>query len=457
MTSLSEPWSILSHALLCLLLSPVIRGEDTTIASTSVALENGTIPNEIPSSEEDDLGALYAHLTMTRYVVQRVLAPLVVLFGVAGNTINIIVLTQKVMRTSSTNTYLTALAIFDVLYLIFGLTMGLKHYESINNAPLYIRYRKPIGKPIVDTCSNTAIWLTLTFTIERYIGVCHPMKGRSWCTPERARYITIAVCLSAAIITFPEFFEYHVEEAVDPATNLTVLNPAQTKFGSAHSYKWGYSYINQALFTFLPLLLLIIFNSFLIRAVLTASKKRRAMTNDIGVTNDRQDRQNREQQKITIMLIGVVIVFLICQLPQAIMNLYVTYIQVTKSFTDRTIIIVTILSNVFNLLVQINSSMNFILYSSLSLRFRRVFKRIFCRCLIHNQPNRHIFSDAGGEGSRTNLILHAPHSQRGGSPRKPANTNTRATQEANISPSSSSGISKNKNGYLEVKQGASFL
>ena len=45
------------------------------------------------------------------------------------------------MRTSSTNIYLTALAIMDVLYLIFSITMGLKHYDNIKVLESYIRYR----------------------------------------------------------------------------------------------------------------------------------------------------------------------------------------------------------------------------------------------------------------------------------------------------------------------------
>ena len=59
---------------------------------------------------------LAAELAATRFVVQRVLMPVVIVFGVVANTVNIAVLTRRSMK-SSTNHYLSALAVYDVLYL----------------------------------------------------------------------------------------------------------------------------------------------------------------------------------------------------------------------------------------------------------------------------------------------------------------------------------------------------
>jgi len=138
----------------------------TTAATTQV--------DDSSAAALDDLGR---QLAVTRLIVQKVLIPSVVLFGVSGNLVNVAVLTRRSMK-SSTNSYLTALAVCDILYLVFALTMTLNHYEIVSSSPSYRYYRLPFGRPLTDTASNTGIWLTLTFTVERYIGVCHPMKGK---------------------------------------------------------------------------------------------------------------------------------------------------------------------------------------------------------------------------------------------------------------------------------------
>lgn len=346
--------------------------------------------------ESDNICDLLHHLKWTRFVIQRVLTPCLVIGGILGNLINIAVLTQKSMRHSSTNIYLSVLALFDILYLLFAFTMSLKHYDSIVNTNAYIRYNKPIGKPLVDTFSNTTVWLTLTFTIERYIGVCHPMKGKKWCTAKRAQIVTLIVCIASAVITFPEFFEYHVVREVigdfangTTETSLlvvtrssrTALFPERTSFGKLPSYQWGYVHMNQALFTFLPLVVLIVFNVLLVRAVVDAAHRRKFLTGLVVLRNTKQEKQNKEQQKITIMLISVVIVFLICQMPQAIMNLFITYLKVAQTSDARTMLVITILNNVFNLLVLLNSALNFILYSCFSTKYRQTCKTLFCECL----------------------------------------------------------------------------
>jgi len=75
-------------------------------------------------------------LDLVQTVAFKVLSPLIVAFGCIGNIINIVVLTRKSMK-SSTNRYLTCLAVYDILYLLFAFSMILKHYDHVGAFTLY--------------------------------------------------------------------------------------------------------------------------------------------------------------------------------------------------------------------------------------------------------------------------------------------------------------------------------
>jgi len=76
-----------------------------------------------------------------------------------------------------------------------------------------------------------------------------------------------------------------------------------TSLGKSAAYTVGYKYANQTLFTFVPLTLLVVFNSLLIGAVRTAARRRHLMSNGeqpLATRNPRHERHLLGQQRITV-------------------------------------------------------------------------------------------------------------------------------------------------------------
>ena len=78
-------------------------------------------------------------LRETRFYIQRVLTPIIVVIGIFGNLVTIVVLSQRRMK-SSTNVYLRALAVSDSLYLIFSFALSLRHYHELFDIDDFSKY-----------------------------------------------------------------------------------------------------------------------------------------------------------------------------------------------------------------------------------------------------------------------------------------------------------------------------
>ncbi|XP_031625698.1 FMRFamide receptor [Contarinia nasturtii] len=353
-------------------------------------------------------------LQQTRYIIQRIIVPCVVTIGIAGNLLTVIVLTRRRMR-CSTNIYLTALALADIVNLFCAFVLSLQHYPGYRYGHVLYWSAFALSNWFHDASLYISIYLTVSFTLERYISVCHPLRGQVLCTESRAKKVITVVVVLCFLCTITTNFEYELnctkvgydyskgERCIsnssinsiqcdvdvfdeickmarfDESTGKPCQISNQTKLDGCqelHSYSVkqsnfsqspGYSnffYYPSILFgTLLPFVLLSILNAFLIWTVRKSHKMRHAMT------NTRQDMS--QENKVTITLIAVVILFFMCQTPNALQLLNIIRL---KYHTNRNLV----LNNVFNLLVTVNAASNFILYCVLSDKYRKTVKSLFC-------------------------------------------------------------------------------
>lgn len=103
------------------------------IAATCEIINRTTPTSSIPTTDE-------IFLAESRYYIQKVFTPVAVFIGVIGNLVTIAVLTQRRMK-SSTNTYLTALAVSDLFYLVCSFLLSLQHYKGIEDVTYYYYWK----------------------------------------------------------------------------------------------------------------------------------------------------------------------------------------------------------------------------------------------------------------------------------------------------------------------------
>ncbi|CAH8620841.1 unnamed protein product [Schistosoma margrebowiei] len=299
--------------------SPSPSTTTTTTTTTNSTIHHTTyiIPITLSKQNELDLEYLDHILSIMRLICGKILTPLLCLIGFISNIINIIILTREWMS-SSTNIYLTAVSICDLLYLLFTYLFSLWLYPSIKQLTIYA-YSITYIHGTANLFSNITTWLTVSFTLERYIVISSPILGKRYCTKQRARYVIIIIFIICFLITLPDYLKKtikynhttyntthnssnHHNQLINNSTNITINN----NHNHYNQYlvvdtqiniiliKIGYDYINQIIFIILPMILLIIFNSLLIRSVMKANYDRRILIKQgnnncipsINITND---------------------------------------------------------------------------------------------------------------------------------------------------------------------------
>lgn len=316
---------------------------------------------------EDQLGSLNETIARLDYYMMGVCTITISLLGLVGNMLTIIVLTRRTMR-SSTNCYLTALAIWDSIVLVG--TLLLMSLPSI--WPLFrdfiFAYIIAYMYPLALIAQTATIWLTVSFTVERFIAVRYPLKAASMCTINRARIVIVIVSVYSILFNICRWFEYNIDYKYDASENLIQIASNATDLGSNEMYlRIYFFYFYLPFMCVIPMVALLVINTFLIYAV----KKSRLQRKDMNV---RQSRENN----VTIMLVSVVIVFIFCQVPALIYNMAYAFNResILMHFSWQ------ILSILRNFLVNVNSSVNFILYCAFGQKFRKIFMRTFCRYFL---------------------------------------------------------------------------
>ena len=305
------------------------------------------------------------------FALDHVILPIICACGILGIILTIIVLSHKNMSTS-TNCYLMALAIADLIFLVLLIPRLAENQfepfsQAYNTYVIYTVYSIDIGFMFL----LASIWLTVMLAVERYIAVCRPFLATKLCTVARARIFIVIIFVLAVLIRIVYFWQYTVTFYEHQNATWHFLD--RLPFAD-HGFWHVYAVLVDVLLaSVIPFIVLLVTNVLLIRAVRKST--RYLQSNQLTGAKSTSGAQ-REELQITVMLISVIVVFFLCQSP------YIIYVAINSVRPQNTATF-AVFKSVAMLLLTLKSAVNFILYCWFSERFRVTLKRTFCcKCCL---------------------------------------------------------------------------
>ncbi|XP_045158264.1 neuromedin-U receptor 2-like [Mercenaria mercenaria] len=308
-------------------------------------------------------------------LVWKIFPPFLLLFGTFGNLLTIIVLTHRRNRYTSTAIYLTALAVSDFLVL----WTGLLRQWIIYTFDIDIRAQSAFGCKLhlffiygSLLCSS---WFLVAVTIERFVSVWFPHKVKSVCSLRNA--CAVITLIVSVIFLLNIHWLYGVYLApVQSSSNITTKSACGlVKNSEYREFFVYYEWIYLCIFSLVPLTVLTSANiSIIVRLLIRKLKTRIQVAPNNGILAAR--RNNVSQ--LTIMLLIVNTMFIICTPPISIYNIWEDQWKASAK-TSQEEAALKLTWAVVNLLMYLNTTLNFFLYFLSGSKFRKQVKDFFCR------------------------------------------------------------------------------
>ncbi|XP_070698616.1 growth hormone secretagogue receptor a [Pempheris klunzingeri] len=309
---------------------------------------------------------------------------LLFLVGVTGNVMTILVVSKYRDMRTTTNLYLCSMAVSDLL--IF-LCMPLDLYRMWRYRPW--RFGDALCKLfqfVSESCTYSTILSITALSVERYLGICFPLRAKAMVTKRRVRALILLLWTVSLLSAGPVFAMVGVErDSIVPnfssGVNETAFSVEDTRECKMTHYAvesglMGAMVWLSSVFFFMPVFCLTVLYSLIGRRLW----QRHRETN-ISSRVAHRDKSNRQTIK---MLVVVVLAFVLCWLPFHVGR----YLQFRS--LDAPSPLLSVLSEYCSLvsvvLFYLSAAINPILYNTMSWKYRGAAARLFG--LADSQPPR---------------------------------------------------------------------
>nr|KAI8741363.1 thyrotropin-releasing hormone receptor-like [Biomphalaria glabrata] len=298
------------------------------------------------------------------------LLPLLSVCGLLTNILNVLVLSKYGLH-ETTSLLLFSLSVSNLFSSLAQLFRRLHSFVALIDPLLAISVETIsviyIGS-IAGYFAPISNLHTTIIAVERLVSVCFPLK-MSWIfTPNRVKLLLVFVYFYVAVLLMPSWFLYEPSWIFDPSTNKTIVAMKTTTF-----FKKNFDSITQYLYLGLLNLLstLPFVNTVVCSIVIGYKMTVRRKTSLMKMSSLSKD---VKEKKVIKMMLTVCVVNSCVYLPVMAINIILVYNNTLIQSLSKMFYLLRTFNIVFS---QVNATINFIIYISLSSKFASTLYEIY--------------------------------------------------------------------------------
>ncbi|CEF59966.1 G-protein coupled receptor [Strongyloides ratti] len=364
--------------------------------------------------------------------------PIVTFISLLTNSMAILILTNKTLRTPTNHILLTmatselCTAFSSMPWVLYYYTFdGYKNDLKYGMPPFWCKYHPHIWKTIPTLFHTNAIWLTVYLAVQRYFYVCLAYKAQTYCTLKKTKIVVWLIFVASTLSVMPSVFtEENISYEFRPGRYfcLKVYSDFVEMMGIGNFMILSIS-SRVILVHVMPCIIIIIFTAKLFWTINKQEKKRSAcmptaykklstysqsrnQNNALLMTLQNKNNNNyRLMQTSTRLLVVVITIFMIIEIPLAFIFMLHVIIVVYQVEIDPFWSYINCLLIIRNFLIIFTYPINFAIYFGMSSSFKEIFKERYFRRYFKKKNVSNNMTNLSSKNRKFGRSLANSHSQ----------------------------------------------